>query len=261
LAGPLRARGRIALAEASRRPRGGPSARRYDQPVKDRTDDVRLAALRSALLGTVTMAALLFLPAGTLRYWQAWAFMAVFGAATVAITVDLALRDPQLLERRLHAGPRAEQETAQKIIMSVAMLGFASLLVVPAIDHRFGWSNVPASLSLIADALVALALLLCAFVLRANPYSASTIQIAEGQTVVSTGPYAIVRHPMYAAVIPLLVGMPVALGSWWGLAALILSVPSLVWRLLDEETFLRAKLPGYTEYARLVTYRLVPFVW
>ena len=114
---------------------------------------------------------------------------------------------------------------------------------------------------MIGDLLVALGFLLVYFVIRANTYAASTIQVAEGQTVISTGPYAVVRHPMYAGVLPLLVGTPLALGSWRGLGALIFFMPVLLWRLLDEERFLHKNLPGYTDYTRKVRYRLVPFVW
>jgi len=223
--------------------------------------DVTRRAIRSSLAGIVVLAALLFVPAGTLDYWQAWLFIAVFVAASGAITADLAIRDPKLLERRMKVGPRAEKEPAQKIIMVFAMLGFPALLVFPALDHRFGWSVVPASVSVLGDALIALAFLFTFFVFRENSYGASTIQIAEGQTVISTGPYALVRHPMYAGALVMLIGIPLALGSWWGLLALLVILPVLIWRLLDEERFLRQNLSGYADYQTKVKYRLVPFVW
>jgi protein-S-isoprenylcysteine O-methyltransferase Ste14 len=207
------------------------------------------------------MAALLFLPAGTLNYWQAWVFMAVFVSASAVITVYLAIRDPKLLERRMRAGPTAEKEKPQKTIMSLAMMGFIALLVFPAFDHRFGWSLVPPYVSLIGDALVAIGFLLVFFVLKANTYGASTVQVAEDQKVISSGPYALIRHPMYAGSFPLLISTPLALDSWWGLSALIVFIPALIWRLLDEESFLRKNLPGYTEYTANVRYRLVPYVW
>jgi protein-S-isoprenylcysteine O-methyltransferase Ste14 len=209
----------------------------------------------------MAMAALLFVPAGTLDYWQAWAFMAVFVGASTAITVYLAINDPKLLERRMNAGPTAEKETTQKIIMLVAMLGFIALLVVPAFDHRFEWSAVPAYIALSGDALIAFGFLFVFFVLKANTYGASTIQIAEGQQVISTGPYALVRHPMYAGAMPLVVGVPLALGSWWGLSVLFLFVPALIWRLLDEERFLAKHLAGYAQYQDKVKYRLLPLIW
>jgi protein-S-isoprenylcysteine O-methyltransferase Ste14 len=218
-------------------------------------------ALRSSIFGVLVMAALLFVPAGTFDYWQAYVFMVVFVGGSAAITVYLAIKDPQLLERRMNVGPTAEKEPTQKIIMVFALLGFIALLVVPALDRRFMWSSVLAWVCVIGDLLVALGFLLVYFVIRENSYAASTIQVAEEQTVISTGPYSVVRHPMYAGVLPLLIGTPLALGSWWGLGALILFMPALIWRLLDEERFLHKHLQGYTEYTRKVRYRLVPFVW
>jgi protein-S-isoprenylcysteine O-methyltransferase Ste14 len=218
-------------------------------------------ALRSSIFGVVLMAALLFVPAGTFDYWQAYVFMGVFVGGSAAITVYLAIKDPKLLERRMKVGPTAEKEPTQKIIMVFALLGFIALLVIPALNRRFMWSSVPPWVSVIGDSLVALGFSLVYFVIRENSYAASTIQVAEGQTVISTGPYAVVRHPMYAGALPLLIGTPLALGSWWGLGALIFFIPALIWRLLDEERFLHRNLPGYTEYTRKVRYRLVPFVW
>jgi protein-S-isoprenylcysteine O-methyltransferase Ste14 len=207
------------------------------------------------------MAALILLPAGTLDYWQAWVFMCVFVSASGAVTLYLAIHDPRLLERRMRAGPAAEKEKSQKFIMSLAMMGFIGLLAVPALDHRFSWSRMPAYVCLIGDALIVIGFLLVFFVIKVNTYAASTIQVAEDQKVISTGPYAFVRHPMYAGSLPILIGTPLALGSWWGLSALIVIVPALIWRLLDEESFLRKNLPGYTEYTGRVRYRLVPYVW
>jgi protein-S-isoprenylcysteine O-methyltransferase Ste14 len=223
--------------------------------------DVTRRALRSSFVGIVALAALLFIPAGTLNYWQAWLFIGVFVITTGVITVYLAIHDPKLLERRMNVGPRAEREPAQKIIMVFATLGFIGMLVFPALDHRFGWSAVPASASVLGDVLIALAFLLTFFVFRENSYGASTIQVAEGQSVISTGPYALVRHPMYAGALVMLIGIPLALGSWWGLLALLLILPVLIWRLLDEERFLRENLSGYADYQTQVKYRLVPFVW
>jgi protein-S-isoprenylcysteine O-methyltransferase Ste14 len=187
--------------------------------------------------------------------------MAVFVGASAAITVYLAIKDPKLLERRMNVGPTVEKETTQKIIMFFAMIGFIVLFVFPAFDHRFGWSPVPSYISIVGDVLVAFGFLFIFFVFKANTYGASTIQIAEGQKVISTGPYALVRHPMYAGALVMLIGVPLALGSWWGLFMLALIIPVLIWRLLDEEKFLSKNLPGYTEYCQKVRYRLVPFIW
>ena len=173
----------------------------------------------------------------------------------------MAIYDPKLLERRLRAGPRAEKEPAQKVIMLFVMLGFGALLVFPTIDHRFGWSPVPTYVSAVGDVLVALSFLLIFFVLRENSYAASTIQVAEGQRVISTGPYALVRHPMYASALLLLIGMPLSLGSWLGLLGLVVIVPILIFRLLDEEKFLSRNLPGYVVYKATVRSRLIPGIF
>jgi protein-S-isoprenylcysteine O-methyltransferase Ste14 len=204
------------------------------------------------------LAGLIFLTAGTLRYWQGWSFLATFTVCSTALTVYMALYDEKLLERRLRAGPRAETETSQKIIMVLVLLGFAALMVVPVLDHRFGWSPVPPYVSITGDGLIALGYLFILFVLRENSYAASTIQIADDQRVISTGPYALVRHPMYAAALLLVIGMPLALDSWYGLLGILVLLPVLTWRLLDEERFLTRNLKGYSEYTREVRWRLIP---
>src|SRR5262245_47973337 len=158
---------------------------------------LQFRAFRASIIGLLAMAALLFLPAGTFDYWQAYLFIAVFVGASAALTVYLAIKDPELLERRMKAGPTAEKETTQKIIMVFALLGFVALLVLPALDRRFMWSPVSPYVSLIGNFLVALGFLLVYFVIRENSYAASTIQVVEGQTVISKGTYAIVRQHMY----------------------------------------------------------------
>jgi protein-S-isoprenylcysteine O-methyltransferase Ste14 len=215
----------------------------------------------STLIGAVLLAALIFGGAGTFDYWQGWLFFAVFEACSIATGLYFAVHDPTLLARRMTVGPTAEKETVQKIIMTLALIGFVALIVVPALDRRFGWSVVPASVAILGNILVVLGFAICFRVMQVNSYSASTIRVFEGQPVISTGPYARVRHPMYAGALVMLIGMPLALGSWWGLLLLLVIVPVLIWRLLDEERFLRANLSGYAEYARQARYRLVPHVW
>lgn len=220
-----------------------------------------IPTLRTFLIGVVVLGLLLFLPAWTLDYWQAWVFILVFGLSTNAIGVYLALKDPELLERRKQIGPTAEQSTAQKIIISLSILGSLGVMVFSALDHRFGWSPVPAYVSLVGDALVALGLFFDLLVFRENSYGGSTVQTFEGQKVISTGPYAMVRHPMYLGVLIMVVGVPLALDSWWGLAIIALIMPVLIWRILDEERLLKHDLPGYMEYTHQVQYRLVPYLW
>jgi protein-S-isoprenylcysteine O-methyltransferase Ste14 len=210
---------------------------------------------------SIAMAALLFIPAGTLDYWQAWMFLAVYFAASVAITLYLIKKDPKLLARRMRGGPAAEKEPAQKIIMSFASLGFIGLIVIPALDHRFAWSHMPPYVAIAGDAIVLLGWLAIFFVFKENTFSSAIVELAPGQEVVSTGPYALVRHPMYAGALVMFLGIPVALGSWWGFLVIVAMLPAFMWRLLDEEKFLARNLPGYIEYQKKVRYRLIPLVW
>jgi protein-S-isoprenylcysteine O-methyltransferase Ste14 len=203
----------------------------------------------------------LFAPAGTLGYWQAWLYLAVFGASAGAITLHLWNHDPQLLERRLRAGPTGEQRPIQRLIQSVASVAFLAIYVVAAFDNRFGWSHVPGVVSVVAEVFVAIGFAIVFLVFRENTYTAATIEVASGQSVISTGPYGVVRHPMYAGALLLLAATPIALGSWWGLLLFAPICLVIVWRLLDEERFLTTDLPGYAEYCANVRWRLVPAVW
>ncbi len=212
-------------------------------------------------LGVFALGVLRFLPAWTLNYWQAWLFIAVFVGTANAIGVYLALNDQEFIERRTHVGPTAETNVAQKIIMSVAVLSCVALLMISAFDHRFGWSMVPAPVAVAGDVPVALGFLIVLLVFKKNSFGSSTIQFVEGHRVISTGPYAIVRHPMYVGVLVMAIGVPLALGSWWGLALLVLTIVALVWRILDEEQLLVRDLPGYRAYPQWVRYRLVPHLW
>jgi protein-S-isoprenylcysteine O-methyltransferase Ste14 len=218
-------------------------------------------AFGGLLILFLTMAALLFALAGTLDYWQAWIFLAIYFASSLAITLYLMKKDPELLQRRIRGGPTAEKETVQKIIMSLTSLGFIGLLVIPGLDHRFGWSQMPPYAALAGDVLVVLGWLAIFLVFRENTFSSATIELAPDQRVISTGPYALVRHPMYAGALVMLLGMPIALGSKWGVLVIVAMTPVLIWRLFDEEKFLARNLPGYVEYQSRVRYRLVPLVW
>jgi protein-S-isoprenylcysteine O-methyltransferase Ste14 len=188
-------------------------------------------------------------------------YLAIFTAASALISLDLMRRDRALLERRMRGGPTAENRPAQMLIMLGTSVAFMALLVVPALDHRFGWSAVPLAGVVAGDVLVATGFYLISRVYRSNPFGSATIEVAEHQTVVSTGPYAIVRHPIYASALLYLLGTPLALGSYWGLIPIAAMLPFLVWRLLDEERFLARNLSGYTEYQRRVRHRLVPSLW
>jgi len=207
------------------------------------------------------MAALLFVPAWTLEYWQAWTFLTVYFGCSLAITLYLMDKDPQLLQRRMSGGPAAEKEPTQKIIMFFASLGFIGLLIFAALDHRFVWSRMPSYMALAGDGLVVAGFIAIFFVLKENTFSSATIELAADQKVISTGPYAVVRHPMYAGAIVMLLGIPIALGSWWGLLVFVSMMPALIWRLIDEEKFLARNLLGYTQYQQRVRRRLIPLVW
>jgi protein-S-isoprenylcysteine O-methyltransferase Ste14 len=213
------------------------------------------------LLTLIAMGLAIFLPAGTLHYWQAWSFLAVFAVLSLAITFYLMKHDPKLLERRLRGGPTAEKEPAQKIIQTITSTGFVAILVVSGLDHRWHWSSMPLYAAIAGDLLVVLGYAIIFFVFRENTFAASIIEVSPGQKVISTGPYAIVRHPMYGGAFFYLVGMPISLASLWGLAAILLMMPAFIWRIFNEERLLRNNLPGYAEYCRKVRYRLIPFVW
>ncbi|MBV8056408.1 MAG: isoprenylcysteine carboxylmethyltransferase family protein [Deltaproteobacteria bacterium] len=207
------------------------------------------------------MCIMLFVPAGTVYYLPAWVYLAIFFGASILITIYLIKYDPELLRRRVSAGPTAEQKTTQKIIMLFAMIGFVALLVVPALDYRFGWSRVPIALIALGDVLVAAGFYIVFLVYRENTFTSATIEIMQDQKVISSGPYAIVRHPMYAGGLLLLLGMPLALSSYWGLLAFVAMTPILLLRLYDEETFLCKHLSGYIEYQRKVPSRIIPGVF
>ena len=225
------------------------------------TSKLLLQALATFLIGSAVLGLLLFLPAWTLAYWQAWVFIVVFMVSVSIIGLYLSLKDPVLLERRKNVGPGAESNNAQRIIMSVGIFGNLGLLVFCALDYRFHWSPVPAYVSLAGDALVALGLMINLVVFRENSFGGSTVQTFADQKVISTGPYALIRHPMYAGVIVMVFGVPLALGAWWGLLVIAVTLPVLIWRIIDEEKLLKKDLPGYIEYTHKVPHRLVPYLW
>ena len=215
----------------------------------------------SLVVLTVVMGLLLFIPAGTINYWQAWVYLLIFMGASFLTTLYLMKKDPALLNRRMGGGPTAEKRGTQKLIMLFTSICFIALLVVPALDRRFRWSTMPLSWVIVGDVLVAIGFYFIFLVYKENTFTSATIEVAADQKVISTGPYAIVRHPMYASALLYLVGTPLALGSCWGILALSAMMPFLIWRLYDEESFLSGNLPGYTEYQKMVRHRLIPFIW
>ncbi|OBH42759.1 hypothetical protein A5684_03885 [Mycobacterium intracellulare] len=215
----------------------------------------------TSLGGILSWVLILLLPAGTLHYWQAWVFIAVFTVATIVPTIYLSRANPAALQRRMRAGPRAEPRTAQKFIITGSFLGLFATMVFSALDHRFGWSSVPAWLSLVGDLLVATGLGIAMLVIVQNSYAGATVTVEADQTLVSGGLYRFVRHPMYVGNVIMMIGIPLALDSYWGLLFVIPGTIVLALRIFDEERLLFNELPGYRDYAERVRYRLVPYIW
>jgi protein-S-isoprenylcysteine O-methyltransferase Ste14 len=209
----------------------------------------------------LVLALALFVPAGSLAFWQAWVYLVVWAVCVILITAYLARHDRKLLAGRVKAGPVAEPQKGQQIIQSLASLFFIALFIVPGLDARFHWSCVPPVVSWVADVLVALGFFIVFLVFRENSYSSAIIELSSEQTVVTSGPYSVVRHPMYAGASLLLVFTPLALGSWVAIPLPFLVVLVVAIRLLEEERYLLANLSGYEEYREKVPYRLIPFVW
>jgi len=215
----------------------------------------------SSLIGLGFFALTLFLPAGTFAYWQAWVFIAVFTATTIGPSLYLAIAYPEALQRRLRAGPTAETRPVQRVIVTAIFVLATALFVVSALDHRFGWSSVPVWLVVVGNVLVAVGLVLAQLVVIQNNYAAANITVEPDQALASTGLYSVVRHPMYAGALLMMIGTPLALDSYWGLVVLAPSLAVLAARILDEEALLTEELGGYREYLTRVRYRLVPGVW
>ena len=209
----------------------------------------------------VFLGAALFVPAWTLDFWQAWIYLFIFATASAFITVYLWKYDRALLESRVKAGPRAEKEKSQKTIQFFASLAFIGTLVIPAFDHRHHWSQVPDLFVIAGESLVALGFFAVFIVYKENSFTSATIEVASNQRVVTSGPYSVIRHPMYAGALVMLLATPVALGSWWGMLTFIPMTVVIVLRLLNEERFLEKGLPGYAEYCRKLKFRLVPYLW
>jgi protein-S-isoprenylcysteine O-methyltransferase Ste14 len=220
----------------------------------------KLKAWLSHIVSFALIGLALFLVAGTLRYWQAWVYLAVSAISSVPLTLYI-VNDPILLENRAKAGPAAEQRLTQKIIVSVVGLAAVAIFIVPGFDHRFAWSSVPPWLSIAGDLLMLLSMWMVYRVFKENSFGSATVEIAKDQKVISTGPYAIVRNPMYSSAAVYFIGMPLALGSYWGLIPAILTILGLVGRLFDEEKFLAENLPGYGEYRAKVRWHLIPGVF
>ncbi len=222
-----------------------------------RTELLRLVLSRY-VMGLLALCLLFFLPAGTLDYWEAWVYLAVLFTPMSFLLVYLLRNDPELLERRMRM---REREREQRLIIKLSYLWFPLAFLLPGLDRRWEWSQVPTWLVLGADILVFLGYSLFMLVLRENSYASRTVQVEQGQRVISSGPYALVRHPMYSGSILMYVASPLALGSYWAVLPALVIIPILVARIMNEEKVLLRELPGYEEYTRKTVYRLVPGIW
>ena len=223
----------------------------------------RLAAkaLLSVFILAIVMGLIIFVAAGTVDYWPAWVYLVLFTIASLLTTIYLIRYDPELLQRRMRGGPIAESRPTQRVIMVFTSLAFLGLLIIPPLNYRFNGATVPIYVVITGDFLVAIGFYFIFYVYRENTYTSATVQVVANQRVIDTGPYALVRHPMYASALLYLFGTPLALGSYWGLLPFFFVIPFLVWRLFDEERMLTRELEGYSEYQQRVRYRLVPGLW
>ncbi|MEI7595375.1 MAG: isoprenylcysteine carboxylmethyltransferase family protein [Bacteroidota bacterium] len=207
------------------------------------------------------IALLLFLPVWSVYYWQAWLYIATFTISVMWITAYFLKHDTELIKRRLKAGPAAENEKGQKIIQSLASVAVIGIIIVSAFDHRFKLSEVSVVLTIVSNVFIYLGFYIVFLVFKENSFTSAIIEVADSQKVISTGPYSTVRHPMYSGALLLFVFTPLALDSYFGLLLSVMLILVLVFRLQNEEAFLKTNLVGYTEYCEKVKYRLVPWIW
>jgi len=215
-------------------------------------------AFARLLAGFFLMGCMLFFPAGTSRFWEAWLYMGLLFVPAAIVGVVLFIKDPELLERRLR--PR-ESEATQKKVIAASSLVLIAVYLIPGFDQRYAWSTVPPTLVLLADMLILLGYLLFVLTIKENRYASRVVEVQDNQVAISTGPYALVRHPMYLAVVVIFTLSPLALGSYWALIPALLLPVVLAARIENEEQLLRSRLAGYEEYGQKVKYRLLPFIW
>lgn len=215
-------------------------------------------ALVHLFVALFVMMIMLFVPAGTFDYVDAWLYLGIVILGAAAIGIYLLFTNPHLLDRRMAL---KEQERDQAWIVGLGMIFYAATFVMSGVDHRYGWSNVPFDAVVTADVLLLLSYLVFTIVMRQNRYASRVIEVVEGQRLVADGLYAVVRHPMYLAALAMFLSTPVALGSWWALIPALPMIAIIMARIRNEEEFLRRKLPGYVAYIQRTRYRLIPGVW
>jgi protein-S-isoprenylcysteine O-methyltransferase Ste14 len=223
--------------------------------------NMKLLARRTCVVGgaaVLALGAMFFLPAGTFAYWQAWVYMAIVLIPMTFVGWYMLRNSPQLLARRLQA---RERERTQKGVIGFGILFLLGAFLVPGFDRRWGWSAMPWWVVVGADVLVLLGYAMIFRVFRENQYTSRTVQVEQGQQVITSGPYAVVRHPMYVGVLVFYLASPIALGSWWAFLPAAVIIPILIIRILNEEEVLDRDLPGYRQYLQKVRYRVLPGIW
>jgi protein-S-isoprenylcysteine O-methyltransferase Ste14 len=226
--------------------------------MKSETKSLKLRVFTKLVLFPVVLGLFFFLPAGTLDYWQAWTYMAVIFIPFLFVIIYLFKKDPELIKRRMQY---KEKEKEQKMIVKYYSLFYILIYLIPGFDIRFSWSLVPDWLVIASDIMVFAGYMICVGVFKQNSYSSRIVEVAEGQKVISTGLYSLVRHPMYSGVTLMMFFTPTALGSYWALIPAIVIPIVLIIRLLNEEKVLRVGLAGYSEYCEKTKFRLIPFIW
>lgn len=217
-------------------------------------------AVKSAALALLLLAAI-FIPAGTFNYWQAWVLLGVYAVCGNWLAFSTRKHNRALFELRMKQGPQAEKSPAQRVIVTLLYCGFIGQFVLAGFDHRFGWSVMPPLVAIVGDAILVVSFYVYSIVMRENSFASGAIELNAGQHVISTGPYGIIRHPMYVGLLLVFAGVPLAMGSYWALTIFAAEIPVVMWRLLDEEHFLVKNLPGYAEYRTQTRWRLVPGVF
>ena len=217
-----------------------------------------ISALSKFIAGLILMGLVLFLPAGTWNYLNAWLFLGLLFIPMLILGVVLFMKAPELLEKRLQS---KEKESTQKGVVAVSGLMFIGSFVLAGLDFRFGWTNVPVWVVATAAIVLLASYGMYGEVMRENAYLSRTVEVQENQKVIDTGLYGVIRHPMYTATIFLFLAIPLFLGSWIAFAVMLLYPAAIIARIGNEEKVLEEGLQGYTEYKKKVKYRLVPFVW
>lgn len=214
--------------------------------------------LKVVILFPIFIGLFIFLPAGSLRFWEGWIYTAVLFIPLITTLIYLVKYDPELLQRRLRL---KEKETKQQRIIALSRIPFILGFLIPGFDFRFNWSDISPAIVISANIIVFVGYWIVFLVFRENSYTSRIVEVEKGQRVISTGPYSVIRHPMYSGIILMYLFTPVALGSWWGLLVFAFTPLVLILRIFNEEELLRKELPGYKEYCQRVHYRLIPYVW